>query len=723
MFKIRNKYNANGFLYRVENADNPAQFFWQADAANTEDQITQETLGNGLVTNRDYDLATNLIKSISTGTSGQIQNLSYVFDSLGNLDYRIDHNQKLGTQTGVTEGFAYDGLNRLTMVNLNSIQTSSYEYDRLGNITYNSNTGYYTYAQNGAGPHAVTSINSSANVSSNAGVVAGDANADLFINGSDIDKVAGIVLETDTAPANGKPDCTNESTIDVRDAVCIKNKISASGGSFGRNYEYDPNGNMVRGAGRTIKYTAYNKPYSIANGSAQLMFEYGADRNRISQRILNREGMRTIHYIGKLFEKQMQSNGTVEFKYFIYAGSALVAINTRVNNNTENLRFALLDHLGSIDTLTDESGKIVERFSYDAFGKRRTATWNDGPTAEIVATLISSVTSRSFTGHEYLADMGLIHMNGRVYDPEIGRFLSADSYIQFPEDIQGFNRYSYVLNNPLSATDPTGHFLAYLLENISNFMDDWAPTIVQMGITSGLSTLAAPLGVPLGIGYVIGAGFVSGFIFSEGDVKTAIISGITAGAFNIVGDFSLANGLLDGGIEKTLMHGMVGGLSTGLQGGNFVEGFVSATAGEWFSPTIKGVPNGFGRLIVTAVVGGTAAEIGGGKFQNGAITAAFGYLFNHEAHSGEQPSRKQCVLNGGGCNFSVADNPSADSGAPWYEMGSLSQVGEYSLTIEMSAGSLGVDPNLVRSIIYMETTHGCYDVLLSPLVPTNLFCQ
>jgi RHS repeat-associated protein len=64
--------------------------------------------------------------------------------------------------------------------------------------------------------------------------------------------------------------------------------------------------------------------------------------------------------------------------------------------------------------------------------------------------------NRGFTGHEHLAELGLIHMNGRIYDPVIGRFLQADPIIQAPQNAQSHNRYSYVMNNPLSFTDPSG---------------------------------------------------------------------------------------------------------------------------------------------------------------------------------------------------------------------------------------------------------------------------
>jgi soluble lytic murein transglycosylase-like protein len=75
-------------------------------------------------------------------------------------------------------------------------------------------------------------------------------------------------------------------------------------------------------------------------------------------------------------------------------------------------------------------------------------------------------------------------------------------------------------------------------------------------------------------------------------------------------------------------------------------------------------------------------------------------------------SRKQCVWNGGGCSFSVANNPNANGNAPWYEIGAFSQVDQYSRIIDRIALQTGVDGDLIRAIMYMETTHGYYD---SPL--------
>jgi len=92
--------------------------------------------------------------------------------------------------------------------------------------------------------------------------------------------------------------------------------------------------------------------------------------------------------------------------------------------------------------ITDESANVVEQMSSDPHGKRRNTDWSDAGSQ-----LFGVETTRAYTGHEMLDDVSLVHMNGRVYDPEIGRFLSADPFIQAPTNSQSFNRYSYVFNN------------------------------------------------------------------------------------------------------------------------------------------------------------------------------------------------------------------------------------------------------------------------------------
>jgi RHS repeat-associated protein len=101
--------------------------------------------------------------------------------------------------------------------------------------------------------------------------------------------------------------------------------------------------------------------------------------------------------------------------------------------------------------VTDQSGsKSVEKRSYDAFGARRNPQWGAAPVA------FSSLTTRGFTGHEDDEELGLINMKGRLYDPKVGRFLTTDPLVSHPGFGQSWNPYSYVFNNPLAFTDPSG---------------------------------------------------------------------------------------------------------------------------------------------------------------------------------------------------------------------------------------------------------------------------
>ena len=220
-------------------------------------------------------------------------------------------------------------------------------------------------------------------------------------------------------------------------------------------YTYDANGNMLSGDGRTITWSAYNKPMQIENADVRLNFKYGSGRARYQKTVFNKTSNTTdnkITYIGNLFEVHAKST-VIEYKHYIRAGNETVAVHTRRTDSTNETSYLHRDYLGSVVVVTDEVGNAKANFSYDAFGSRRPV---DG---EAAVSPFSLEFARSYTDHEYLNDVDLIHMNGRVYDPKLGRFISADPLIQFKNNLQSYNRYSYVLNNPLGYTDPSGFSL------------------------------------------------------------------------------------------------------------------------------------------------------------------------------------------------------------------------------------------------------------------------
>ena len=151
-----------------------------------------------------------------------------------------------------------------------------------------------------------------------------------------------------------------------------------------------------------------------------------------------------------------ETGRATRFVHYVFAGSTRIAIRTVDDAPVpgDSLRYLHRDHLGSVDTVTDETGAVVERLSYDAFGKRRIAAGADAWTDSALA--IAAVHSRrGFTDHEHLDAFQLVHMNGRIQDPHLGRFISADPFVQFPDSTQGLNRYTYTANNPLSFTGST----------------------------------------------------------------------------------------------------------------------------------------------------------------------------------------------------------------------------------------------------------------------------
>ena len=206
-------------------------------------------------------------------------------------------------------------------------------------------------------------------------------------------------------------------------------------------------------------------------------------------------------------------------------------------------------------------------------------------------------------------------MNGRLYDPALGRFLRADPFVQFPANLQGHNRYSYALNNPLAFTDPSGYLLKGLFRPLASIaISVWLP---GAGIWTGTGLFAAN-----GIGAVAASGFIAGAVGS-GSLKGAVTGAFTAAAFHGVGGIAFKEGFV-GSSLKALSHGAVGGIASVLAGGRFGHGFISAAATQVAAGRIGALEYERQRVIASAVLGGTVSAATGGKFANGAVTSAFG---------------------------------------------------------------------------------------------------
>lgn len=208
-------------------------------------------------------------------------------------------------------------------------------------------------------------------------------------------------------------------------------------------FEYDANGNLERGNGRDISWTSFDMPLVITKGGANSRFYYGSEHQRTLQ---TRSDGTSIWYAGA--QEVESKNAQVTVKTYWPNGLGLEI--DRPGQQTE-LRWTHLDHLGSPVAVTDQDGVLKDTLAYDAWGKRRSP---DG--ASTPDELEGQVDNKGYTGHEMLDELDLVHMNGRVYDPQLAQFLSGDPLLQDPKNSQNYSRYSYVLNNPTNLTDPSG---------------------------------------------------------------------------------------------------------------------------------------------------------------------------------------------------------------------------------------------------------------------------
>ncbi len=399
----------------------------------------------------------------------------------------------------------------------------------------------------------------------------------------------------------------------------------------GRQYSYDANGNMRISDGRKITWSSFNKPVELEGQGVSLQFSYGPGRSRYLQKKTGSSTSVTL-YFDKRYEKII-SNGVIEQRNYISAGGKTVALYTSKSGGGTVTRYLHQDHLGSTEVITDEFGNVVERRGYKPFGEQNNPEWQP-----VDGVQLDAVTTRGFTGHEQLVELGLIHMNGRVYDPEIGRFLSADPQVQFPGNMQSYNRYSYVHNNPLSYTDPSGFGLWSKVKKAVKRVagNDW----VRLGAGIAAASIVAPYAAGY-FGLLSGSSAVSAVAngvagglalggVTAGNVSGALLGGVQGGAFGIVGHAGFLSGIrssVPGG--SSLLHGAVGGTFRSLSGGSFREGFLSAAVTKFANANIFSTTNNviLGSVRST-IAGGLGATLGGGKFINGAQTGAFSYLFN-----------------------------------------------------------------------------------------------
>ena len=366
-------YSSLGHLHYLTDDSTDYSLLWQAKAMNGLGQVTDEQMRNGVETVSNRNPLTGwLLGSTATAhadNNNVIQNWSYGFDEIGNLRSRARTDAASGAPS--SETFGYDLTNRLTSSQITTsagISSESYAYDLVGNLTQKGNKSY-TYGvgcQSAAGPHAVCTV----------------------------------------------------------------------GGGTG--FTYDGNGNLTSNGSRSVTYNPSNKvthiesnpPVSQGNDTGSVEFAYGADGNRVLQ--LSTSGgvtSRTV-YVGlgatgkSVYERTTKPGAATKHVHFVYAQSAHGgnAFALRVLEDSGAVtanRYYSFDHLGSVTAMSDDLGRVsasgsdATLLAYDPWGARR----NPNGTAANPASFNLPEGGRQFTGHEQIPNVGLVNMNGRLYDP------------------------------------------------------------------------------------------------------------------------------------------------------------------------------------------------------------------------------------------------------------------------------------------------------------------
>lgn len=341
-----------------------------------------------------------------------------------------------------------------------------------------------------------------------------------------------------------------------------------------------------------IKYNAFKKPVDIfEEGKGRVSFEYSPMGNRshayyggLNEDKLQRNFIKHYSTITSVEIIEDKVNNTTKIITYIggdaYSAPIVHIKNTKVGSSN-GYHYLHRDYLGSILAITDAVGVIKEQRQFGAWGVVDKFVDSKGNTIFDDSSLIS----RGYTGHEHFFEVGLIHMNGRMYDAKLGRFLSPDNFIQDPFSTQSYNRFGYVWNNPLIYNDFSGELswksIGRWLENNWKQVVTIAAVVV---VTVAVTVLTAGTATPFLIGVYSGAagGFTGGVLgtaLNGGNFADSLMNGLiglgTGALFMGLGSYAASfapAGILNGALYGGSTNAALGGLADLAMGGDGVQG-------------------------------------------------------------------------------------------------------------------------------------------------------
>ncbi|MGH8678571.1 MAG: RHS repeat domain-containing protein [Burkholderiales bacterium] len=387
----------------------------------------------------------------------------------------------------------------------------------------------------------------------------------------------------------------------------------AGGPRGAMSFAYDANGNMSSRNGAAITWTSFNLPRQVAAGGDYARFTYGPGRARVKQDLKTGATTKTIHYVGPHFEVEIQ--GSVKrYRTNVFAYGHAVYSQVETTPNGMEAYYVLHDHQGSVDKLQRAvgTGSDTLAMSFDAWGKRRNANWTADPSDQRFGD--SHWVERGYTGHEHLDNVKLIHMNGRLEDPVLGRMLSPDPIMAGLLNPQALNPYSYVANDPTSYLDPSGYFLGGLFRNMGRALQHVGSVIHRLVHRWGREIVAV-------VAAYYSAGAASSWAYTTQTSGIAMSGPAVLSADGIAASSTLTaavsssavfGGMVGGAVAGAITSGSLKGAGMGALTGGAMGNVGAAYAGSYTA----------GRVLAEAAVSGASAEIQGGNFADGFLTSA-----------------------------------------------------------------------------------------------------
>ena len=456
--------------------------------------IHKETDANNLTIIRTYDQYNRLLKEVSPEMT-----TDYTYYTNGLLSGSVTNN-------GTSISYTYNSLLQLTSVTEvvdGNTYSESYQYEngRMSSTTYSPLNYVVTYLFN-SNKHLYALMNENTTLwTANSADAFGNLTRQTYGNGVDVTNKFnsvglptevkavkgstlqhfGYVFDTQTGNLTSRSDQRRNMTetfeYDNLDRLLSCNALGVtsnveyyangnikSTSSLG-TYEYSNNAkpyavngienlnNAVSELAQNIQYASFKRPIQITENNNSLTYKYNSAYHRAKAVVIKNGSTTTTYSFANGKYEKIISGGGIKERLYVGDSPYNAPLLVEKVGSTVNRYYLHRDYLGSITAITNQSGTLEAEYSYTAWGLlRNPASWQVYASGQEPTLMFD----RGYTGHEHLPLFGLINMNARLYSPQIGRFLSPDPYVQAPDNIQNYNRYSYCLNNPLKYFDPSG---------------------------------------------------------------------------------------------------------------------------------------------------------------------------------------------------------------------------------------------------------------------------